>query len=73
MENSKSISFKKGVELLKDGNSLTMKGNSLNTLRFISENKYSWRGVDDKETTYLEEKELKSLFSGSSWSVNLLD
>ena len=73
MNNVKSISFKKGVELLKSGNSLTMSGNGLNTLRFISENKYSWRGVDDRETTYLEEKELKSLFGSSAWSTNLLD
>ena len=68
---AKMLKFSKALELLKAGNTLTQEGTDLNTLSIRSDGKFNWKGMRDKFETILEEPELKSLFSGSKWVVNL--
>lgn len=72
MATAKFISEKKAILILKSGSSLTEQGSSLNTIRMKKDGTFSWMGIGDRTETVLEEKDLKGLFSGKKWAVDLM-
>jgi|GEM_PF-7129093 len=64
------LTKEKGIELLKEGNSLTAHKSNMDTLR-MEEGQITWMGRHDQGPTFLEEAAAKSLFRGRKWYVNL--
>lgn len=66
------LSFKKGLELLNSGSSLTAQGKNLDTLRKKPDGTFSWMGRSDRQATILEENDIVSLFVSQKWAIDLI-
>lgn len=68
---AQKLTHKKGIKLLKEGNTLTAIKSNLDTLSLEKDGSYRWSGIKDKAPTYLKEKEIKSLFKTKKWVLNI--
>lgn len=66
-----SLTFDQGIKLLREGHALTAKGQDLNTLKMKEDGTISWKGLRDRGETILEENDIKSLFRGKKWAIDL--
>ena len=69
---AQKLSFKKALELLNSGSSLTAQGKNLDTLRKRKDGTFSWCGRSDRQATILEEKDIVSLFGSQKWAIDLI-